>query len=273
MSPETGFGGAATERQSRTPKAVVYGANSSETTLQVTDGNTIASLSDPTDGSGDITLSYTLSNYTSQNSSIKVEYSLDGTNWSTATSAGGDDGTTPLTTSLAGTSHTFIWDTVTDLGKSAKTTVDIRVKAYDQVSYNGSISLSEIQNVLVNNSPAAPTIVSPASGTFDKSQTPTFVFTIPDPVEGDADMHFKLEIDTDDGFGGVGLKTFESRNDQVGWEYDSDGAGAWLDIPYGGVPIIADNTLVGNQARYTIQTEDLLSVGVWYWRVIAAEVV
>ena len=116
-APETGFGGGATEEATRTAENVEYGALSSEISWEVTDSNTLCSLSDPTDGSGDITLTYTLKNDSSTTSSIRVEYSLDGSTWSTATSAGGDDGTTSLTTSAAGTSHTFIWDTVTDLGK------------------------------------------------------------------------------------------------------------------------------------------------------------
>lgn len=272
MSPETGFGGAAQTRQQQTAKSVVYGAQSDITTLQVVDGNTLAELSDPTDGSGDITLTYTLKNYTSQTSSIKVEYSEDGETYSEATSAGGDDGNTGLTTSSAGTEHTFIWDTTTDLGKSAKTRVDIRIKAFDQDNYNGAISISNIHTVTVDNSPLAPSIVSPASLAFDKNQTPTFVFTIPNPVEGDSDMHFKLELDTDQGFASGDLKTFESRNDPIGWEYYDDTN--WIDFPSdgSGVPVISDNTLIGNQARYTVQTEDHLTVGLWYWRVTAAEV-
>lgn len=270
MPTETSFGVGAKKRSVRTAHTVVYGTDSVTTGFEVTNGNVKTSLSFPASpSSGTITLTYILTNPRASSASIQMEYSTDGVVFSTGTSAGGDDGTSPLTTSANGTSHTFKWDTVTDLGIDFKETVFIRIKAFDLPGQLGDTESSELHKIIVDNSPLAPTIVSPTEGFFSKDETQTFTFIIPNPNQGNSNLHFKIDIDAVNTFDSNVLKVFESRLDQTGWEYDSDGAGSWVNIPHNGVPIITTPALIGNQARFTVQTTDKLSGGKLFWKVVA----
>lgn len=268
LSVETGFGRGATKRTVATPESVIYGVTTASEDFEVTKANVKATLTKPTDLVGDITLSYTITNPRATTASITAQYSTDiGATWNTMTSAGGDDGIDGLATSSGGTAHTFIWDTVTDLGIDFTGSVEIRIKVFDRDTQGGDFEFSQQHKLNINNAPLISTLVSPIDSFFDKNETPTLVFVISDPSEGDSDMHAKLELDTEATFGSDNLITFESRNDQTGWEYDSDGAGSWVKFPSTGIPIIVDNTLVGNQARYTIQTPDRLTAKVYNWRI------
>lgn len=274
MPTETGFGTTTTDT---TPVSVIEGDVSSTRTLEITNGDCKVILSSSSGTSGDITFTYTLENDRAGNGSIKPEYDSTSSGMSSAsemTQGTGGDAKTPLTTSAAGTSHTFVWDTTTDLGKDFVGTVWVRITAYDRIGQIGDTMLSGVLKINVDNAPGAPTLVSPTDDFFDKNETPQFVWTIPDPIEGNSNMHFKLELDPtgefDDNSGDI--ITFESRLDQTGWEYDSDGASSWVTIPHGGVPIITDPTLIGNQCRLTIQTEDRLDSKSFVWRCVAAVV-
>ncbi len=268
FAAETGFGKAATRRKTKTAETVVYGVETAAEDFEVSQANIKCVLTKPTDLAGDILLAYTLEDDRAQTASITPQYSTDnGTTFSTMTDQGGGDGTTGLTTSAAGTAHTFEWDTVTDLGIDFKADVIIRIKAFDQNTLRGDFEFSENHKIAIDNAPLISTLVSPINGFFDKIETPTFVFTISNPGEGNSDMHVKLEIDIDDSFATNSLQTFESRNDQIGWEYDSDGAGSWVTFPSSGIPVVATPALIGNQARFTIQTGDRLSKATFFWRV------
>ena len=267
---ETSFGTATTKS---TAVAVTYGGASSSRSLRVTRGNCLPSVTSPSgDQSGDVSVSYFLEDDRAGTASIVPEYSTDeGSTWSTATKGTGGDATDNLTTSATspGQSHTFVWDTVTNLGIGFFGDALFRIRAYDQASLLGSYEASTEVQVRVDNVPAAMTLVSPADGYFDKDETPVFVGTIPNPVAGNSRLHFKLEVDTDSDFGSPTV--FESRLSQTGWEYDSDGAGAWTVVPATGVPIPTDPTLIGNQVRYTIQTTDKLDRDTYNWRMTAGD--
>ena len=262
---ETGFGGAATRRKKRTAETVVYGVETAAEDFEVSQANVKCVLTKPTDLIGDILLAYTLEDDRAQTASIIPQYSTDGgTTFSTMTDQGGGDGTTGLTTSITGQSHTFEWDTVTDLGLDFKGDVLIRIKAFDQDTLLGDFEFSAEHKLQIDNAPLISSLVSPIDGFFDKNETPTFVFLLPDPSAGNSAMHVKLEIDIDTSFLSDALITFESRLDQVGWEYDSDGAGAWLPIPAPGIP---SGSTVGRQVRFTVQTPEKLSKATLFWRV------
>jgi len=267
---ESGFGRAATRRTTRTAETVVYGVTTVAEDMEVSQANVRVVLTKPSDLAGDILLSYTLEDDRAQTASITPQYSTDnGVTFSTMTDQGGGDGTTGLTTSATapGQAHTFEWDSVTDLGIDFKGDVLIRIKAFDQNNQLGDFEFSADHKLQIDNAPLISTLVSPIDGFFDKNETPTFVFTISDPGEGNSDMHVKLELDIDDSFTSGSLQTFESRNDQIGWEYDSDGAGAWLPIPASGIPVIATPVLIGRQARFTVQTPQKLSKAKFFWKI------
>ncbi len=67
--------------------------------------------------SGAIPVSYVLSDPSSTPTDIAVSFSLDsGASWFTASQGPGSDGTSALATSPTGVAHTFVWDSLTDLG-------------------------------------------------------------------------------------------------------------------------------------------------------------
>ncbi|PWB38715.1 MAG: hypothetical protein C3F02_02280 [Parcubacteria group bacterium] len=67
----------------------------------------------------------------SQTGSSGLEYSTDNSSWSDATSGGGE-GLTGLSSSASpGTSHTFVWDSATDLPTTEDASVYIRVRPND----------------------------------------------------------------------------------------------------------------------------------------------
>ncbi|MHC4598762.1 MAG: hypothetical protein ACYS47_07135 [Planctomycetota bacterium] len=83
---------------------------------------------------GDVTFSYTLTDYEDDTCTISPEFSVDGgLNWSAATTGTGGDGTTGLASSWAGTAHTYVWDSNTDGagGSGANPNVRFRITPND----------------------------------------------------------------------------------------------------------------------------------------------
>ena len=257
------------------PVEVNYGTTSESRQLEVTEGNTKITIDSITPLYGDVTISYTLENDESDISSIKPEYSTNGTTYYEMTSAGGDDGVATLATDTDendGISYDFIWDTATDLGLDYNASVYIRIKVYDKDARKGSIITSSREKKTIDNTPEAPTLVSPTASYFRKDETPVFVFTIPNPKAGNSILHFKIEVDSQSTYDSGDEIAFESYADQVGWEYKDESAN-WIAIPVGGVDIISTPALIGNQVRYTVQTDNRLDTGNYYWRATAGGVV
>jgi hypothetical protein len=257
-----------------TPVFVEYGDAPTELDFEITNGDTKVSITSPSSASStlsdEISIVFTLTNSKAETSSIKPQYSTDGeVTWSDMTDAGGSsEGKTGLSSLAAGDSHTFIWNSVTDLGLDHKGGISIRIIAYDGDDYKGDIMTSDAEQITVNNAPQAPTLISPIDGYFAKDETPQFVFTIPNPRAGNSKMHFKLQLDTVDTFNSSNLIELESRNNQNGWEYVDTGSN-WVDIPHAGIDIPGASALIGNQARITIQTEDKIAINEYKWRIVA----
>jgi hypothetical protein len=247
--------------KTKAAESCTYGSASSTIELDVTQGDCKVELQTAPGGSGDITLTYTLEDDRTGTASIRPYYSTGGISgtYVEMTKGTGGNAKTNLTTAATPTTFTFVWDTVTDLGIDFKGLAHIKVKAYDRDDWIGDTMESSVLGVNVDNAPAAPTITTPADGLFSKDETPPIVGTIPNH------LHIKIEIATDSTFDTI-EQTFESRLDQDGWQYDSDGAGAWLEIPSTGIPIVSDPTLIGNSWRFTVQTEDKLTIGLKYIR-------
>ncbi|MHC5079622.1 MAG: hypothetical protein ACYTHN_11415, partial [Planctomycetota bacterium] len=118
----------------------------------------------PTAGqSGDVTISYVLTDGQGHNCTIAVEFSTDGgTNFSAATEGSGGDGTTSLTAGPAGISHTFAWDSVTDgVGTTtANATVQIRITPSDAAAgtpdTTGNFTVDNTTNTLPSVSVTTP---------------------------------------------------------------------------------------------------------------------
>ncbi len=81
---------------------------------------------------GQVAIDYTLVDAESDLSSITVEYSINGgSTYMALTHGSGGDGTTGLISSPDGESHTFIWDSVADLGQTSHDNIRIRISGND----------------------------------------------------------------------------------------------------------------------------------------------
>jgi len=83
--------------------------------------------------SGTLIVAYKLRDEASDNASIVVEFSTDGTNFSPTTEANNiySDGTTDLSTSPSGLTHLFFWETLTDIGAKIESSVYLRITPSD----------------------------------------------------------------------------------------------------------------------------------------------
>ena len=89
-------------------------------------------IATPTDAQSlDITISYTLSHQELTTADIEVQYSSDGLTFFDATEGIGGEGTTGLSVSVAGESHTFSWDSGEDLPDLRSDTIFIRLDPTD----------------------------------------------------------------------------------------------------------------------------------------------
>lgn len=257
-----------------------YGAWSSTINFETSNGDTkvvIDSIENAVGGTSDLyatlTINYTLTDdRTGEIASIKALYSIGGEAGAYTEMAedttGDSEGTNNLSTSAAGETHTFDFDTVTSLGIDFKGTIWVKIRAYDRINLIGDTMDSQIISILVDNSPSFPVITSPTDGWFDKNTTIPIIGTIPDPRAGNSDLHVKVEIASDSSFTDIEL-TLESAIDQVGWSYSSDGI-TWTDLPVSGIPVVATPALIGKWWRVIPNTEDGLSQGNKYTRACCA---
>jgi len=251
-------------------QSVTYGDYSSSVNFEVTQGDCKVSITSVTGDYGDITIAYTLEDDRAGTASIKPMWATSESGaYSEMTKGTGGDAKTTLSTSASGTAHTFVWDTVTDLGIDHKGKVWIKIRAYDRDNHIGDWMESGALPQSIDNAPEAPTITSPSAGYFDKNTTPQIIGTIPDPKAGNSDLHIKIQIATDSAFNDDDIEqTYESRLDQTGFEYQ-DGLSTWTAFPETGIPVSSDPTLIGNSWRYTIQTEFELTESIKYIRAAA----
>jgi len=105
---------------------------------------------------GDVTISYKLFDNESDSCSIMVEYSDDGgATYKPATKGPGGDGVTGLTSSPSGTSHTYVWDSIADIGGTSQDDIRIRITPNDGYR-NGTpaatdnFTVSNVSNVTWN---------------------------------------------------------------------------------------------------------------------------
>ena len=248
---------------------IYYGSSSSSKKFRITRANCLINISSISGTYGEITITYVLTNDRATSCSIRPYYSINGgSTFSEATNGAGGDGKTGLTTSASGTSHIFGWDTYTDVGNDYVGDVIFKIRAYDRDNYIGDYIDSPFVNISVNNAPDAPSLITPTNGYFQKDDTPQFVGEIPDdpnPSGVYSKVHVKLEVDTVDDFNSLDLRVFESRLDQVGWEYQN-ATDTWVVIPATGIQLAAN--IIGNGIRFTLPTEDRLPRTTLYWRMV-----
>jgi len=140
----------------------------------------VAPQSNPAGGS--VTIDYTLTDAEGDSCSITVEYSVDnGTTWQMATEGTGGDGVSNLSSSTTGVAHTFVWDTLKDLGYANYTGVIVRITPADTKPGNAKQSAP----FDVNNNEAPSVAITTPSG--EQSGNVAITYTLydsnSDPVD------------------------------------------------------------------------------------------
>lgn len=139
-------------------------------TVKAPNGRPSVLITTPTGAqSGNITITYKLSDVESDVCGITVLYSLNGgTTWSAATAATGGDGVAELTSSPTGVTHTYVWASDKDIVNANSSTVQISILPSD-FGGNGVVWTSDAFTVNnhTNQRPSAfvPTPVGTQKGT------------------------------------------------------------------------------------------------------------
>jgi hypothetical protein len=121
-------------------------------------------ITTPGASSGNVTITYSLIDPESDTCTILVEFSLDGgTSFATATAGPGGNGISGLTSSpTTGTSHTFVWNSLVDVGAANNATIRIRITPSDaQLGTAGTTTNFAVNNA-TNTRPSA-TITTPGA--------------------------------------------------------------------------------------------------------------
>lgn len=136
--------------------------------------------SQSTDGSKDVTISYTVTDAESNACNLntaasQVQYSLDNSTWSNATVSGAVSG---ITSSPTGTAHSdLIWEAGTDANNTEDSAVYFRLKIHDGTGYEASYVAVTNSFILDTKAPTNVSISSPANNATDITLTPTFTAT------------------------------------------------------------------------------------------------
>ncbi len=173
---------------------------------------------------GDIIFTYVLQNEASDTSSIVVQFSenwdptLETGDWYTATIGAGGDPITGLTSSSAGVSHTYSFDSYESCGKSEyETAVYLKITPKDAAADSGTASV--IGPFGVKNLPAEMTWVNDDGYAWNKDTTPTWraqIVSLRSGERGFPALHYYREED------GAGLtQNANSYEAIVGWEYET----------------------------------------------------
>ena len=154
-------------------------------------GNTVpsASVDTPTGvQSGDVTISYTLTDPNSNLIYIIVEYSDDGgSHWLDPTMGTGGQGTTGLSSSPGGTSHTYVWNSSADIG-TKQDDIRIRITPYDA---GGEGTAGETNNFTVDNLPSNAVTI----GDICNTTTITVPIMVHNVAEADGICTFTVFLD------------------------------------------------------------------------------
>lgn len=185
-----------------------------------------------TSQAGLVDITYNLQDNESDSSSlVTYEYSLTGAfagEQATMTAATGDaahNGVTGLTTSAGGVAHTFVWNTLADLGAIYDGTVYVRLRANDGAG-NGSYATSasfavDLVNSVVSNVTASQTAGSTnVSVTYDVSDDTSTDLVVELNVSQDSGATWTVATTTSSGNVGSGQITGTSKT--ITWAAGTD---------------------------------------------------
>ena len=103
------------------------------------------------------TINYTILDANNDFCSIEVQYAVGASAFQPCFEAAGGDGTTGLSSSAAGTPHTFEWDFEADLGPDLTQNLTLRIRATDGLATGAWAQLAGVS--IGNNAPAISNIV------------------------------------------------------------------------------------------------------------------
>lgn len=142
--------------------------------------------------SGEFSIPYTLTDADSDTIDLTVQYSTDNSTWTNATKGTGGSATTSISSSPSGTSHTFVWDTTTDLPDSTDSTVWFRIRPSDG---GGGLATTTSSSFGVDN--VLPTITditsTKADGNYGVSETIDINVTFSEAVTSSGNITITLE--------------------------------------------------------------------------------
>ncbi|MFH1245738.1 MAG: hypothetical protein V1662_04560, partial [Candidatus Omnitrophota bacterium] len=138
--------------------------------------SSLVSGSQLTDGSKNVTISYTATDAESNDcnlntSAAQAQYSLDNSAWNNAAISGTTSG---ITSSPTGAAHSDLtWAAGTDANNTEDSTVYFRIKLHDGTGYESDYHSTTTAFVLDTRAPANVSISSPADSATDVTLTPT----------------------------------------------------------------------------------------------------
>ncbi|MCR4317513.1 MAG: hypothetical protein NUW37_14330 [Planctomycetes bacterium] len=208
-----------------------------------------------TGNSGDVSVTYTLADSTSDVSSIVIEYSSDGgTTWTAATrKSGAGEPTTGLTTSPSGVTHLFVWKTSVDLPGGPHTGIRGRITPSD-ASATGSPSVSSPFTIDNTTAPTA-TNVAPVSSTGGTTAPPVYTgdvtisFTIVDPESQSCTILAEYSADN----GSTWHSASPGAGGDAGASYQSSPTGTAGSFVWNSTDI---GTVLNTQVRFRVRPTD-----------------
>lgn len=208
--------------------------------------------------SGNISITYDLTNSSSVLSTLIAEFSVNGVVFDTMTQGTGSDGVTGLTSSPSGTAHTFVWNSSANLPSSIgpRENIVIRLTATAQGS---SVSSSDTSSAFdVNNNLGVPSATVSTPGT--SSGTILVSYTLSD-VDGDL-INIIPEFSTNDGtsfspatqgLGGNGTTGLATGSRTFAWQSAADIPGMSTAVRFRISPFDAETGIPGtNPAAFTV---------------------
>lgn len=151
---------------------------------------------------GNIPIDYTLTDVESDICSITMEYTPnDGTNWYAATRKDIGEGITGLTSSAAGESHMFLWDSLADNVALAGQidTVKVRVTPTDfHTGTPAETNLFSVDNTITNDPPLVSITTGPTEGATVEADTVMFEWNGTDTDGVVVGYYYSLDLDPPD---------------------------------------------------------------------------
>lgn len=210
-----------------------------------------------TDLSGNISITYDLTNASSLLTNLTAQFSVNGVVFDTMTQGVGSDGTSGLTSSPTGTPHTFVWDSANNLPSSfgPRTNVIMRLTA-TAVGATSTFDTSSTFDVNNNLGVPSATVSTPSTS----SGTILISYTLSD-LDGDL-INIIPEFSIDNGisffpatqgFGGDGITSLAPGARTFAWQSAADVTGMSALVRFQIRPFDAETGIPGiNPAAFVV---------------------